>query len=192
MTAGPSRAQAGLDRLVLFVLALVVVLLVAPTVLGLFGIDVVGGDDEQAKDSEGAVVAGEADGPIQILGARGTEVDADDQTVGAVELTVAPGATDESVDLREYTLTWVGDRSYQFVPENADGGDGTFEIDDPVLRDPGNQTTIRVDVAGTQSFDGPLTAGEHVTVVLSDQRGQRVRHELTVPDPIPDEPSIRL
>lgn len=187
-----SRGQAGLDRLMLFVLAVVLFLVVTPPVLGLFGIDVVGGGDGESGDSEGVVVAGEADGAIQILGARGTDIDTEAGTVGTVELTVAPGATDGAVDLQRFSMQWLSDRSYHLLPEGTEGGDGTFAYDQRELRESGNTTTIRVDVAGTDAFEGPLVAGQTVTVVLIGPEGENVEYGLTVPEQLPAASSVSL
>lgn len=194
MTGGSrrQRGQAGLDKLVVFIVAVLGLLLVLPTVLGLAGIDVVDGGDSEPTDPEGVVVAGDAEGPVQILGARGTTISSSQGTVGTVELTVAPAETEGTVDLREYTVRLLTDRSYSLLPEGTEGGDGTFVVENPVLANPGNQTTIRIDLIGTSAIEGPLKAGQSATVVLVGPNGSSVEHELTVPEPLPDGQSVRL
>lgn len=182
------RGQSGLDRLLVFVIAVVVILVVTPHVLGLLGVDV-------GPGSTGPPAAG-GDHDLVILEARGTAVDASAGTVGAVRLVVTPAPNREPVDLGEGMAIWVADRSYYLGPDGADAGlEGTYRasaidgdgqtLDTPEARgellfDLGNTD----DVPNVPEFGSRLRPGETVAVTLVTPEGQTLTRQLTVPEQV--------
>lgn len=179
-----SRGQSGLDRLLLFVLAVIALLVVAPHVLGLAGIDV------QEGESGSAVPASDAD--LTVLAARGEA--ADGSSVGVVRLVVSPNPGRTPVDLSAGMAMWVGDRSYYLAPAGSGGGgfDGTYEVGavgggSPVLDEPTDRGVVRFDLGtddlgGAEEFGSRLSAGETATVTLVTRRGDAISREIRVPD----------
>lgn len=182
------RGQSGLDRLLVFVLAVVVLLVVTPHVLGLVGVDVGPGPG-------GPPSADEAH-DLVILEARGTAVDAGAGTVGAVRLVVTPAANRAPVDLGEGLAIWVADRSYYLGPDGANAGlEGTYrasvidgdgrtletaEARGELLFDLGDTD----DVADVPEFGSRLRAGETVSVTLVTPGGETLTRRLTVPEQV--------
>lgn len=175
----PDRGQSGLDRLLLFVLAVVALLLVAPHVLGALGIDV---------DGRPAAPPGEADHDMVVLEARGTAVEGG--SIGAVRLVVTPAPGREPVDLGEQIAIWVADRSTYLSP-NGDlegayraaviGGEGQV-LESATARgelvfDLGETD----DVAGVPEFGSRLEPGDAVAVTIVTPRGETLTRRLEVP-----------
>lgn len=182
------RGQSGLDRLLVFVLAVVVILVITPHVLGVLGVDV-GPGSTGAPASDGAH-------DLVVLEARGTAVDAGSDTVGAVRLVVTPAPNREPVDLGEGMAIWVADHSYYLGPDGAEAGlegayrarvidgDGerleTADARGELLFDLGNTD----DVPEVPEFGSRLEAGETVSVTLVTPAGETLTRELTVPEQV--------
>jgi hypothetical protein len=188
------RGQSGLDRLVLFVLAVFLVVLVTPTVLQFAGIDV----REPQGDS-----AGES-AQLTVLGTEGGAIDGERASVGEVRVVVTNTGGGE-VDPADLSVTWVGNGSYDLVAAGTDrDADGTFTVspldesrDDAVLRDHGDRAVLTFDlgdddVAGADEFGSRLRAGETATVSLTSPDGATVTTGLFAPDPLPDGDGITL
>ena len=97
------RAQSGLDRLALFLLAVLLILLVTPTLLWFAGVDVRGSTGEDGD--------GDGNQPVlTVLGVEGVAVDDDRESIGAVRVTVTNSGGGE-LDPRDLsaTLTFVAD-----------------------------------------------------------------------------------
>jgi archaellin len=189
MSVRPSdrRGQSGLDRLVLFVLAVVVVLAVAPVVLGFVGVDVRGSD---AGTDSGTPAR------LTVLGAAGSST-GENGTVDTVRIVVS-NTGGGRVDPASLTATWVGEDTYSLVAAGAGSdADGTFTVE-PL--DPDRETaaldghTDRAvlifdlgsdDVAGATEFGSRLGPGETATVSLTASGGSTARADLAVPDPVP-------
>lgn len=181
------RAQSGLDRLMLFVIAVVILLVVAPLVLGAVGIDVGG-------QPTGGPAAGSHD--LLVLEARGTAVD--DGSIGAVRLVVTASPGREPVDLGGQLAVWTADRSYYLSPTEADGFDGTYRAsvidgEGQVLERESDRGVLVFDLGPTDDVDGVpefgsrLAAGETATVTIVTPRGETLRRQLTVPDRVSGE-----
>lgn len=187
------RGQSGLDRLALFVVSLVAILLVAPTALGFAGVDV-----REPRSTDGPVAV-----ELTVLGAEGTAVDANRTSVGAVRL-VLTNTGGKDVDMAGFTATWVGNGTYALVPARAEtGADGTFAIGrvgdetGTVLSEPGDRGVLTFDlgtddVDGAGEFGGRLRPGETATVTVVARDGTTVTEEVTVPDPLPAGGSVGL
>jgi hypothetical protein len=188
MVEDTGRGQSGLDRLVVFVVAVLAVLLVAPTLLGFVGIDV----RERPEGSDGDV-------KLTVLDAEGS---ANGTSVGAVRLEVVNTGT-ASADMSEFTAIWSGSGSYDLVPVGADaaadgefraslaGGEGTVlagvEDRGVLVFDLGSD-----DVDGVGEFGQRLQPGETVTVTLVAGDGTTVQCGLTVPETVPAEGPVDL
>lgn len=188
MIGTAERSQSGLDRLLLFVVAVVALVFLVPHVLGFVGVDVRG-------PSGGVAPPGDHD--VTILAARGEAIDGQPSSIGAVRLTVVPNHGRAPVNLRDVTALWVGDDVYHLAPDGTDAGgvDGTFAVSSAdgggtVLTDPSDRGVLRFDL-GTDDVDGAtevgrrLETGETATVTLVTQRGEHLTRELTVPGEIP-------
>lgn len=179
------RAQSGLDRLLLFVLAVVILVLVSPHVLGFVGVDV--GAEPAAPPAAGA------DHDLLVLEARGTAIE--DGTIGAVRLVVTPSPDRVPVDLGEQMAIWAADRSYYLSPGSTSGErfDGAYRagvidgggqvLDGPTARgelvfDLGETD----DVSGVPEFGSRLAPGETVAVTVVTPHGETLTRRLTVPD----------
>lgn len=180
-----SRGQSGLDRLLLFVVAVLALLFVAPHALDLAGVDI-----QEGGGSGSAVPASDAD--LTVLAARGEA--ADGSSVGVVRLVVSPNPGRTPVDLSAGMAVWAGDRSYYLAPAGSggDGFDGTYDVGavgggSPVLDEPTDRGVVRFDlgtddVGGAEEFGSRLAAGETATVTLVTQRGDAISREIRVPD----------
>jgi len=188
-TAGDraGRAQSGLDRLLLFVLAVVILVLVSPHVLGLAGVDV--GAEPAAPP------AADADHDLLVLEARGTAIQ--DGTIGAVRLVVTPSPDRVPVDLGAQMAIWAGDRSYYLGPGSGsgEGFDGGYRAG--VIDGPGQVLDSRTargelvfdlgetdDVSGVPEFGSRLEPGETVAVTIVTPHGETRTRRLTVPDAV--------
>lgn len=125
-SAAQSRAQAGLDRLVLFVILVLVLLYVGPMVLGYAGIDVREGAEHD--DFREFLSYGEPVYDIEVLGSSLGAIDDTNGTAGAVEVTVTSGPGQTALNLNQLQLTWVGDETYSLRSAESGGGDGTFTV----------------------------------------------------------------
>ncbi len=187
------RAQSGLDRLALFLLALFLVLLVTPTVLGFAGVDV--RESGESADEEAPT--------LTVLGIEGVAVDGDRESVGAVRVTVT-NAGGGAIDPREMTATLVGNGTYELVAAGEDGtADGSFAVestdedDDPVLRGHTERAVLVVDlgtddVADTREVGERLGAGDSATLTFVTSDGASVRLVLSPPEPLPETGSVAL
>jgi len=95
------RAQSGLDRLALFLLAVLLILLVTPTLLWFAGVDIRGSAGEDRNRDQPV---------LTVLGVEGVAVDDDRESIGAVRVTVTNSGGGE-LDPRDLsaTLTFVAD-----------------------------------------------------------------------------------
>lgn len=181
------RAQSGLDRLLLFVLAVVVLVFVAPHVLGFAGIDV--GAEPAAPPTAGA------DHDLLVLEASGTAIE--DGTIGAVRLVVTPSPDREPVDLGEQMVIWAADRSYYLSPGSGsgEGFDGAYRAS--VIDGTGQVLDSRTDrgelvfdlgetddVSGIPEFGSRLGPGETIAVTVVTPHGETRTRRLTVPDSV--------
>lgn len=184
-TGSPTdRAQSGLDRLLLFVLAVVALLLVAPHAFGLAGIDVGPRPSVDGPPS--------ADHDVVVLEARGMALDGD--TVGAVRLVVTPAPDRAPVDLDEQLAVWVADRTSYLSPTAGDASDldgqyraAALDGDGAVLSAASSRGELVFDlgpddVSDVPEFGRPLEAGETVAVTIVTPRGETLTRRLVVPD----------
>lgn len=178
------RGQSGLDRLLVFVVAVVGLLVVAPHALGFAGIDV------GPRPGGGSDAVGDHD--LIVLEARGTAVDAGDGSIGAVRLIVTPSPGREPVDLGDGLAIWVADRSYYLSPSGDDGFDGAYRArvidgEGRVLEGATDRGELVFDlggddVAGVPEFGSRLRPGETVSVILVTPHGETLTRELEVPE----------
>lgn len=187
MTGTADRSQTGLDRLLLFVVAVVALVFLVPHVLGFVGVDVRGPSGGVAPPS---------DHDVTVLAARGEAIDGQRSSIGTVRLTVVPNHGRTPVNLRDVTALWVGDDVYHLAPDGTDTGgvDGTVAVSSTdggtVLADPSDRGVLRFDL-GSDDVDGATEVGrrletsETATVTLVTERGEHLTRELTVPGEIP-------
>ncbi len=188
------RAQSGLDRLGLFLLAVLLFLLVTPTVLGFAGVEVRESDDE--TDQEGAPV-------LTVLGVEGVAVDEDRESIGAVRVTVT-NAGGGAIDPRELSATLVHDGTHDLVGPGTDAtADGTLAVDatdgdgGPLLQSHTDRAVIVVDLGTDDAGDAQavgerLRAGESATLTFVTGDGASVKLVLSPPGTLPAEGSVTL
>lgn len=183
---GTPRAATDIDRLLFFLAAIVVALLVVPPVLGLAGFDVrdgsLLGDDDPPSETRGP----------EILSAFGTGINENRTSVGVVELVVG---TDNrtSVRLQDVTVVWESSQRFELTPQEVDAGHGSFSVSGrSVLDNASDRTVLRFDVGtddvpGVDPFGDRLEPGETVTVSIATGTGTDAQDTrvLTVPDPLP-------
>lgn len=181
------RSQSGLDRLLLFVVAVVAVVFLAPHLLGFAGIDVRG---------TGGSPVGPSDHDLTILAVQGEAVDGDG-SVGALRVVVAPTHDRAPVDLRDGTVVVGTDDVYRLAPANTDAGDadGTYTAaaiqgGGSVLQAPTDRGELRIDVGTDDVADAAevgsrLEPGETATLTLVTATGERLTRQVTVPESIP-------
>lgn len=191
MTGPFDRSQSGLDRLLLFVVVVVGLVIVVPYAFGMVGVDV--------RGPTGAAPA-PSDHDLTILAARGGAIDGERSSVGTVRLVVAPNHDRTPVDLRDVSAIWIGSDVAHLATagtERADGSgtDGTYtasamEGGGPILEEPTDRGVLRFDV-GTDDVGGAdevgrrLAAGDTATVTLVTAHGEHLTRELSVPAEIP-------
>jgi len=185
-----TRGQSGLDRLLLFVVLVIVLVVVAPTLLGFAGVDV-------RPDGTGQAAPAEHD--LTILAARGGAVDERSGTVGAVRLVVSPQPGREPVDLSQGTAVWIGEETVDLVPVGTGSGDadGQYGVtggggEGPVLQSPTDRGVLQFDlgtddVAEVPEFGDRLEPGETATVVLVTPAGETISRQVRVPRELPDD-----
>lgn len=197
-----SRGQSGLDRLMLFVFAVVVIVLVVPFVLGLGGVDVRGGN----LDSGGTPTPNAAAGPgsVIVLGATGEA--GPDGSVGVVRVAITKNGTGAPVDAGKLTATWTNGGSYSLVAEESggSGADGAFGLDvtglsesGTVLNQTGDRATLtfdlgRDDVDGVPEFGQRLQPGSTVTLWLTPDGGTTTTVTLSVSQTPDDGDAVTL
>lgn len=207
------RGQSGLDRLAVFVVAIVIFVLVTPFILGFVGIDV----NEQTDPSP------EADGPrepLLVLGVRGDAIAdssgepsenrsasaiAANRTIGSIDIILSATERGTPLDLTNSTVVWVGDEVYHLRPKGevsaADDGQYDIEVDGAgsppiVLEETTKRATLRFDlgsddVDGISEFGSRLHTGESVTISIATDSGT-VTREFTVPSRLPASGAVGL
>lgn len=199
MTGGELRAQSGMDRLALFILAVLIIVAATPFVLHFAGIDVRAPPDVVAEE--------EAELPeLVVLSAEGTPINEGDQSVGAVEMVVTRSTNDQPLDLSAVTVSWSNGGAYTLshVDGAGRGADGEFAASmvragrtGHTLTESGDRAQLTFDigtddVVGIREFGSRLNPGETVTVWLETADGRVTTTNLTVPEPIPGGGSVGL
>lgn len=184
-----TRSQADVDRLFLFVILVVGVLVVVPTVLGAAGVDVRDGawlGNNSADEGERAQT-----GTLVVLSTFGTDIGDNRSSVGVVEIVVT---ANETVDLTELTVGWRSEERYELVAPSVDAGDGSFSIVNS------NQTTLggdrerailrfdmgAEDLDSADQFGDQLEPGDRVELSFVTDDGEETLRTLVVPDSLPE------
>lgn len=200
---GETRAQSGLDRLILFVVFLVVIVAVLPFVFGLGGIDVRG---TNAGGSGPAAGEPAADDGVVVLGATGETGGFGEDTVGVVRVVVTKNGSGPAIDTSTMTATWVGQSgSYALTTAGSGGsGDGEFGVNvtgpsdsETMLNQSGDRAILTFDLGtddagNVEEFGHRLEAGETVTLTLAADSGATTRVTLTVPGSLGGKGTVRL
>ena len=201
---GDTRAQSGLDRLMLFILFLVVLVAITPFVFELGGVDLRAGAE---TDSNGTPVPTPepTDPGVVVLGATGETDGFGDDTVGVVRVVVTKNGTGPAVDTSSMSASWVGpDRSYALSADSNGGGDAQFAVDvtgpsdsETLLNQSGDRAILTFDVGsddvdGIGEFGRRLESGDTVILELTTDSGKTERVTLTVPDELGGKTSVRL
>ncbi len=191
---GTGRAQTGLERLGAFLLAIFLVLLVTPTVLGFAGVDV--------------RAPGEADSEepprLTVLGIEGFAIDEDRSSIGAVRVVVTNTGGGE-IDPRALSVTWVDNGTHDLVAARSDASaDGTFVVragtesrEETVLRERTDRAVLEFDI-GSDDLDGAdevgdrLDGGESATLTVVTADGESTRLVLSPSQTLPGEGSVAL
>jgi hypothetical protein len=177
-TTDTQRGQSGLDRLALFVLGVLLVLLVAPTVLGFAGIDIRAANPADSGPSGLVVLAVEGD---SIKNGSVGEVRVVTTVVG--DGRVAPGAL---------SARWTAGEWYRLAPAGSGGADGEFTVE----IEEGDRAILTFDlgtddVSGVGEFGSRLRAGETATLTLIGT-DTRVTRQVQVPEPLPASGPVAL
>lgn len=187
------RGQSGLDRLVLFVLGVLVFLVVTSIALNAVdpefqSVPLVDGGDKAPP------------GELVVLSTAGEAVDENRSSIGAVEVVVT--ATGGPINLSGLTVTWLDGDPQHLVPASGSAGDadGVFrlerdgtgivlETDERAVLtfDPGTD-----DVDGLAEFGRRPAAGHNVTLVVGGAGEGRVDLRLRVPEQLPAGGSVSL
>lgn len=199
---GDTRAQSGLDRLIVFIMFLVVLVAITPLMFELGGVDLRAGT---SQDTTPAPTPEPADPGVVVLGATGETGGFGDDTVGIVRVVVTRNGTGPAVNAASVTVTWVGpDRSYALSPEGTSGGDAQFAVNvtgpsdsGTLLNQSGDRATLTFDlgsddVAGIPEFGPRLESGDTVTLALTTDSGNTARTTLVVPGSLGAASSVRL
>ena len=203
--ASPSRAQADIDRMALFVFGAMALLLIAPIALGFVGIDVGAGSDDRSEEMDGNATAPAETtvaepsieyGPetfVQVLAIEGAAIDENRTSVGAVELVFTPSAEAAPLDPANLTVTWIGAGSYDL---STTGEEGTFLAGVETVEATERGTLLfdlgTDDIDGIEAFGDRLEPGDEVTVILASNDGETVRETFEVPDEIPDSYRVKM
>lgn len=192
--SGSHRGQAGVERLLAFIVVVTAVLVVVPALFGMAGVDIrnssLGGAEEAADEEV-------PEGSLLVLSSAGAEINDDRTSIGVVELVVTTSG--EPVDLEDLTIIW--DDEYQLTPSRMSAGDASFAIetvrDNRTLADSGDRAFLRIDlgtddVEDLQRFGDRLQPGDTVTVTLRTGAGVETRETLSVPNPLPAGSVVRL
>jgi hypothetical protein len=201
---GDTRAQSGLDRLMLFLIFVVAIVAITPFVFELGGVDLRA--DTGTDSPEATPTAGPADPGVVILGATGDTGGFSDDTVGIVRVVVTKNGSGPAVNTTSLTATWVGpDRSYALSAAGSGaGGDEQFAVNvtglsdsETMLNQSGDRAILTFDV-GTDDVDDisefsqRLESGDTVTLALTTDSGETARVRLVVPDELAEENTVRL
>lgn len=196
MTPSPraDRGQSGLDGLAVFLLAVLLLLLVTPTVLGFAGVDV-RAPDEETDQEEGPT--------LTVLGIEGVAVDEDRASIGAIRVTVTNAGGGE-IDPRALSATLVHNGTYDLAGPGGDTtADGTFAVestddDGEVVLGGHEERAVLVvdvgtdDVGAAREVGERLRAGDSATLTVVTEDGASVRLVLAPPETFPREGSVAL
>jgi archaellin len=189
-SGGRDRGQSDLNTVLAFVVVLVVVLLVAPVVLGFLGMPV----RESGTLSGSAEVRQSAPASVVVLGVEGTAVS--QASVGAVELVVTRDEGVGEIAFDGVTVTWTDPSGSYHIASGTDGApgaDGTFDaqplgnISRPRLSAFGDRVAVRFDLGSNNvqradEFGRRLPAGAAVAVTFSTNEGAVTQVRFRVPD----------
>lgn len=200
-----ARGQSGLDRLLVFVVAAIVVVAALPTVLGFAGIDVRPAPENTTSETPSTPTPEPAS--LVVLNASGIALDEANQTVGAVTLTVTKAGSSASVDVGDVTATWANGGVYTVVAPESERAtaDATFGVDvqhisnssGVVLAETGDRATLTFDLGADDVDDVPefgdeLDPGDSVDVVLATGAGETTTVSIAVPESLDGKAIIGL
>ncbi|MFC7074756.1 hypothetical protein ACFQJ7_16180 [Halovenus rubra] len=189
---GPKRGQAGVGRLLAFVIVITVIVAVVPAALGLAGIDV-------RNESPGETAVGDLDdGALLVVSSFGSDINDDQTSVGVVELLVTP--VGDTVDIADVTVTWDGATQHTLTPEQIDAGGGSFGVE--MVRgegsiSPSDRALLTFDlgsddIENIQQFGERLKPGQTVTVTVTTGTGAETTETMTVPESLPQGTAVRF
>jgi hypothetical protein len=202
-----TRAQSGLDRLMLFLVFLVAVVALTPFLFGLGGVDLRAGT---GSGGTATPTPAPTDNGVFVLGATGETGGFGEDTVGVVRVAVTKNGTGPAVDFSSVIATWIGpDGSHVLSAASGDGsessgGDGRFavEVTGPsasgtILNQSGDRAVLTFDlgtddVEGIPEFGERLESGDTVTLTLTTAGGVTARTTLEVPDSLGAESTVSL
>ena len=184
-----TRGQSGLDRLLAFVIAAVVLVAVLPTVLGVAGIDVRQGDNRAGPATPTPEPAS-----LQVLNVSGV-ANPDSRSIEAVRITITKVGSSASVDAADITATWADRGTYYLTAvQQGERSDGAFGVNVThvsdasgfVLAETGDRATLtfdlgRDDVAGVPEFGTALAEGGSADVILATADGETTTVSVEVP-----------
>ncbi len=189
-----TRGQSGLDRLLVFVVVVIVLVAVLPSVLGFAGIEVRPPDDPPTPTPTPTATPEPAG--IQILNTTSELNRSANQTVGVITVTLTKVGSTAPVDARNLTVTWANGGVYTLrasgsdrQPRNGSFGVSVSHIDDgpeTVLVRGGDQATLTFDIGrdnvdGIPEFGSALRPGDSVDIVLTTPDDRTAAVTVTVP-----------
>jgi archaellin len=196
-----TRGQSGLDRLLLFVVAAIVLVAALPTALSVVGIDV----RSQSADTETTTPTAEPE-QLQVLDAVGT-TGPDNRTVDAVRVTVVKVGGDSVVDTAGLSAVWTNGGNYSLVPVGGDqtSADGAFGVavsqignrSGDTLTETGDRATLTFDL-GTDTvedipeFGSSLGPGDEIDLVVTTAAGGAATISMRVPAALDGTPPVDL
>jgi len=171
-----SRAQVGIESLVVFV----GMALVAAMAAGLL-VSTAGTLQNEATETS-FEAQGEVSDRVTVLSATGT-VNGSAETIDSISLYLmqAPGSGD--VDLNESTIQWIGPDGATTLTDGEFSVSGVKDDDNsvPVLNARDDRFAVSISLDESNEVRRPLAAGESVTLRVVGSAGTRTTVVLTVP-----------
>lgn len=189
-----TRGQVGPGRLLAFILAIAITLIVVPAAFDVAGIDI--------RDSTTVVDLSEDDERemLAVHSSYGAGLDENRTSVGVVEVLVT-GTNQTSVDVEDLTVTWEHEQTLELTPTTVDGGDASFQFEtshgSTTLTDTRDKAVLRFDIGdddlrGVDSFGERLEPGDVVTIKATTGDGEYVETKITIPESFPPGPTVRF
>ena len=181
-----SRGQSGIDRLLFFIVGVVLLVAVLPFVLQFAGTPVRG----PAATGDAGSDATE----LRILAVQGADVK-NDGSIGSLRVVVTGTGGADTFNLQSATLIYSADRAYHlFATSGNANGDGVFrasadgpDAEDAAITGPLARGVFTVDLGSNEvpripSVGQRLRPGQQVTVTVIAPGGAAVTRNVTVPE----------
>lgn len=198
----PRRGQVGIGTLIVFISMVLVAAIAAGVLINTAGI-------LQTQSQEtGEKSTSQTTNRLQVISSVGGDINANDGTLGYVNLTVKRGPGAGDIDLRNATMTWVGPSgSYNLVESTTDSSSagGVYaatrfkdsEDTHPVLTKSDDRVILTFDlgsdsVSGVPEFGQRLHRGDVVSVDITTESGATTQLTIGVPESLAGKSTVAL